>query len=104
MVLIEKIIDEAMEKGASDIHLMQETKPMYRIGNSLVKMEGGEILDTEDMYKIYNYFTQGNMAKNKFFKEHKKLDTSYEYDGINFGVNLSYSNNTPIYTMKILIL
>lgn len=88
MVDINKIIEQAVQKDASDIHLMIESKPMYRIGNSLVKMEGSTALKNEDMNNIYKNFTKGN--------------TVYEFDGINVDVNLSYANKMPVYTMKIL--
>ena len=88
MIDISKIIEQAVRKDASDIHLMVESKPMYRIGNSLVKMEGAVALKNEDMNDIYKNFTKGN--------------TVYEFDGINVDVNLSYANKMPVYTMKIL--
>ena len=49
MIDINKIVTQAVEKNATDIHLMVETKPMYRIGTSLVKMEGGVVLKHQDM-------------------------------------------------------
>ena len=88
MIDINKIITQAIEKNATDIHLMVETKPMYRIGTSLVKMEGGVALKHQDMNDIYNYFSKQNVA--------------YEFDGINVDVNLSFSNKVPVCTMKIL--
>ena len=88
MIDINKIIEQAVKKDASDIHLMVESKPMYRIGNSLVKMEGATALKNEDMNNIYKNFTKGN--------------TVYEFNGVNIDVNLSYSNKLPVYTMKIL--
>lgn len=101
MIDINKIIEQAVEKDATDIHLMLDSKPMYRIGNSLVKMQGGVILNNKDMDDIYNHFTKGNTAK-KIFVETKTLDTVYEYKGINLGINLSFANKIPVYTMKIL--
>ena len=52
MVDINKIIEQAITKNATDIHLIAESKPMYRIGNSLVKMEGSVALKNEDMNDI----------------------------------------------------
>ena len=88
MVDINKIIEQAIAKNATDIHLIAESKPMYRIGKSLVKMEGSVALKTEDMNDIYKNFTKGNMV--------------YELNGIDVDVNLSYANKIPVYTMKIL--
>jgi len=88
MIDINNIIEQAIKKDASDIHLMVESKPMYRIGNSLVKMEGANVLKNEDMNEIYKNFTKGNMI--------------YEFNDVNLDVNLSYANQMPVYTMKIL--
>lgn len=88
MVDINKIIEQAVRKDASDIHLMIESKPMYRIGNSLVNMEGATALKSEDMNNLYKSFAKGNNV--------------YEFGGINVDVNMSYANKTPVYTMKIL--
>lgn len=102
MLDIDKIISQAIKKDATDIHFVLESKPMYRIGKSLVNMEGSTKLENEDMYQIYNYVIDGNLAKEKLFNEAKTLDTIYKYNDINLGVNLSYSNRVPVCTMKIM--
>ena len=96
MIDIDNIIAQAVRKEATDIHLMVDSKPMYRIGDALVKMTGIEPLKNEDMKDIYKHFTKGNVAKKQ------NIDTIYEYNKLNVGVNLSYANNTPVFTMKIL--
>ena len=88
MVDINKIIEQALTKNVSDIHLMVESKPMYRIGCSLVKMEGATALKYEDMNELAKCFSRGN--------------TVYEFNGSNVDVNISLANKTPVYTMKIL--
>lgn len=98
MIDINEVIEQAVNKQATDIHLIPDSKPMYRIGTSLVKMEGGDVLKIEDMYQIYNYFNKGSVALDK----KQSIDTVYEYNGIDLGVNLSFANKQPIYTMKIL--
>jgi len=85
MIDIHKIIEQALDKNASDIHLMLESKPIYRIGASLVKMQECQVLQKEDMDEIYNYFTKES-SKNM----------------VNFEVNLSSANKNPVYTMKII--
>jgi len=88
MVDINKIIEQALTKNVSDIHLMVESKPMYRIGCSLVKMEGATALKYEDMNELAKCFSKGN--------------TVYEFNGVDVDVNTSLANKTPVYTMKIL--
>ena len=82
MMNLDKIIEQAVKKDASDIHLMLDNKPIFRIGDALVKMEGSIPLENNEMNKIYSYFIQGNTAKDKYFREHKKVDLLYEYNEI----------------------
>ena len=45
MILIESIIKEAIEKDASDIHLINGMKPILRIARTLVEMKDRKPLD-----------------------------------------------------------
>ena len=77
MIQIEKILKSAIEKDASDVHLICGLKPNFRIARTLIP-EGEEILTEEDMYVIYDYIVKGNIDKDNVFKETKKLDTALE--------------------------
>ena len=81
MIDIHKIVEQAIKRKAKEIHLISGSKPVFRIGNALVKMEGSAILKDEDMKQI------------KSFKKYKD---------INLSVNVSSSNNVPVVTIKIL--
>ncbi len=56
MVQIEKILDEAIERDASDIHLICGIKPTLRIIRDLVEIKDSSVLTEEDMTEIYDYF------------------------------------------------
>lgn len=101
MIQIEKILKSAIEKDASDIHLICGLKPTLRILRSLVS-EGEHILTEEDMYEIYDYIVKGNIDKDNVFKETKKLDTALELNDIRFRVNVSLSNEIPVFTLRII--
>ena len=94
MVDIHKIIEHALEKDVTDIHLISEEKPIYRVGNALVKMQTSAVLNKKDMSEIYNYFANGN--------RNNESNIKYEYKGTNFQVNLSSTNKDAVVTMKIL--
>ncbi len=102
MVQIEDLIDIAMEKEASDIHLICGLKPMLRIIRRLEPVEKYEELDEEDMYEIYDFLIKGNLDKDNVFKKTKKLDTSYEYKDIRLRVNISLSDDKPIFTLRLI--
>ena len=61
MVQIEKILQEAKERDASDVHLICGLKPMLRIIRQLVEIKSADVLNEDDMNDIYDYFIRGNV-------------------------------------------
>ena len=102
MININKILDEAIEKDASDIHFIVENKPMMRIARNLVPVESAKVLTNEDMNVIYDYLVKGNLEADKVFQETRKLDTIHEYAGLRFRVNISSTDGVPIATLRII--
>ncbi len=102
MVHMNKILDEAIKKGASDVHLICGLKPMLRILRELVEIESEDVLAEDDMTEIYDYFIRGNIDKDKIFNETRKLDMSYEYEDIRLRVNISLSNDIPLFTLRLI--
>ncbi len=102
MIEIEKILDYAIQHDASDIHFIHGLKPMVRIIRRLEEVEDTDVLTQEDMNEIYDYLVRGNIDKDTVFKETKKLDTSLEYDNLRFRVNISSSNDVPLFTLRII--
>ena len=80
MVDIDRILKNAIEKEASDIHLIAGIKPTLRVCRELEMCEDFNTLSKEDVFEIYDYFIRGNLDKDKEFKETKRLDFSYEYE------------------------
>ena len=102
MINVEKLLKLAKEKDASDIHLIHGIKPMLRIARDLVPVEESEVLTLEDLNDAYDYFIIGNLEKDETFKATKKLDTSYELYDIRFRVNVSYSDEIPTFTLRLI--
>ena len=99
---IDKIFKTAIEKDASDIHLVCDNKPFLRITRELVPIEGMIELTQEDMNEVYDYLIRGNLEKDEVFNTNRKLDTSCEYNGIRFRVNISNSGDIPVVTMRLI--
>ena len=102
MVDIDRILKIAIEKDASDIHLIGGIKPYLRIRRDLVDIDEFEELTEEDMFEIYDYFVRGNVDKDEVFKKEKKLDSSYEFEGTRIRVNISMSNELPIVVLRLI--
>ncbi len=102
MLLIENIIKDALEKDASDIHLIKGLKPILRIRRALVEISEMPVIEEIDLYDIYDYIVQGNVDKDQQYKQKRKLDTSMVYGDIRLRVNYSFSDDAPICTMRII--
>ena len=102
MIQMDDILKKAIQVDASDIHLICGLKPMLRIIRSLTPIEECAVLTEEDMLEIYDYFIRGNIDKDTTFKKTKKLDTSYEFEDIRLRVNISLSNDIPIFTLRLI--
>ena len=102
MINVNKVLDEAIEKDASDIHFIIENKPMLRISRELIPSENADVLTEEDMNEIYDYLIKGNIEADKVFQETRKLDTLLEYADLRFRVNISSTDGIPIATLRII--
>ncbi len=102
MLLIESIIKEAIERDASDIHLIKGLKPILRIRRTLTEIPDLDPLDEGDLYDIYDYIVRGNVDKDTMYKSQRKLDTSLVFNNIRLRVNCSFADDAPIYTMRII--
>ncbi len=101
MVQIERILDEAIKKDASDVHLICGLKPKLRIVRQLLDIPDTEVLTEEDMTEIYDYFIRGNVELDKVFDETRKIDMSYEYKELRLRVNISLVDDVPIFTLRV---
>ena len=102
MVDMNKVLKTAKELDASDVHLVSKLKPMLRISRELKPIEEMDVLEENDMYEIYDYFVRGNLDKDAVFKETKRLDSSYEFEDIRLRVNISYSDEVPVFTLRLI--
>ncbi len=102
MVNFDKIIKAAIEKDASDIHLIAGQHAMFRIKKALIAYEDEKELKDDDMFEICDYIINGNTDKAKSLEETRKLDTSYVCDGTRLRVNISYADEIPVFTMRII--
>ncbi len=99
---MDKILDEAIEKDASDVHLICGNKPILRIRRKLLPIEEMDVLTPDDMNEMYDYLVRGNINEDEIFQKTRKLDTSYEYKKIRLRVNISLSDDVPLCTLRLI--
>ena len=102
MIDMNKVLDIAISRDASDIHLIAGNKPMLRILRRLEPIEEMKELTEKDMIEVYDYLVKGNVEADDQYKTNRLLDTSYEHAGLRFRVNISFSSNVPVATLRII--
>lgn len=102
MINIDKIMKNAIENNASDIHLVCDRKPSVRIARVLKELEDEEVLTETDMFEIYEYFIRGNIEKDAEYQRSKQIDFSLQYGDVRFRGNISSSDDIPVLTLRII--
>ena len=101
MVELGNIIDEAIRREASDIHIVCGLKPVLRIQKSLLPSKS-PVLTEEDIYGIYDQIIDGDMNLDERYKKQKILDIAIVHRNIRLRVNVSSQNDIPLFTLRII--
>ena len=99
---LNKILDEMIDKDASDIHLICNNKPMLRIARDLIPATGSREITVDDMNEYYDELVKGDLQKDEIYRETRKLDMSYIYKDLRFRVNISSADDVPTCTMRLI--
>ena len=101
MIKMNELLDIAIEKDASDLHLINGLAPMMRVKRELTQITDQKLSES-DLYEIYDYFVRGNIDKDEIYRSTKRLDCSFEYKNIRLRVNISSFEDLPIFTLRII--
>ena len=101
MINVNKVLDLAIEKDASDIHFVEGNKPILRIARRLVPVDNQKPITENDMNDIYDFLLKGNLAADKIYQATKRVDTIHVHAGIRFRVNISGADGVPVSTLRI---
>ena len=85
MIDINNYFQEAIKKGASDIHLVGGELPVLRVHGDLVGLSDAPLDNKELSEAIYKIISK---ERRDLYDSEKELDFAYEIDGIRFRVNL----------------
>jgi len=92
MKKIDEILKYAVEKKASDIHILAKLPPFIRIDGKLIKTPFPALSNEECKKIIYEILREEQI---KIFEKTKELDFSYGIEGIGrFRINLHYQRGT----------
>lgn len=102
MIDIESILIDGVQKGASDIHIIEGSRPIFRINRILVEEESVPELTPRDIMDVYEFFIEGNEGLKHVFQREKRLDINFVIANARLRINISSANNLPIFTARII--
>lgn len=88
---IKKLLDHAIEKKASDLHIMADAPPMVRIDGKLIAINGEENTNEEKSEGYVNNLL--NTEQQAKLKADRELDFSFGYRDTRFRVNVFFQKN-----------
>ena len=95
-----KILNKGKLMKASDIHLLVDEVPIFRINGKLIKIEEYNILTEEDMKDLSSFVT--NEEDKKILENEKELDFSFKIDNINCRINIFYEKRNISISIRII--
>lgn len=95
-----KILNKGKLMKASDIHLLVDEVPIFRINGKLIKIEEYNNLTEEDMKNLSSFVT--NEEDKKILENEKELDFSFKIDNINCRINIFYEKRNISISIRII--
>jgi len=97
---IKKLLEAAISKNASDLHLNVGVAPTLRIDGRLVAIENEPVLTTE----LANKLVKSLMSEEQWqrFQVKKELDFSFSFDGTRFRTNAFYQKSELTASLRLI--
>ena len=98
---VEQLMQEALDKEASDIHLKEGNPPILRIDGELVRLEGQDALTEDDLQEMLKQIASpADIIK---FQKVMELDNSYFYEGrARFRINVCKDDGDTRIVMRLI--
>ena len=98
-----EIIRTAVDEGATDVHLIENLEPLYRINRELKRNLSVEPMNRFDLESLMEMLVDDSLSLVEQFEQNKKLDLPYELDGnVRLRINASMANGVPTFAIRII--
>ncbi len=98
-----EIINKGIELGATDIHLLEGSKPLYRVKRALITNYEVEPMTKYEMVTLLEAMVGDNEALMDKFEQTKRIDIPYDVnEGIRLRINASLSSGTPTFSIRVI--
>lgn len=98
-----EIVRNAIEQGATDIHLLQDSVPLYRIRKQLVRNESIGVMTRYELERLLETLVGDSLALVERFESTKKLDLPFDVDeNVRLRINASLASGVPVFSIRII--
>lgn len=98
-----EIVRTAVAEGATDIHLVENLHPLYRINKELKQNKDIEPMNRFDLESLMEALVDESLELVEQFEESKKLDLPFELDPqTRLRINASMSSGVPTFSIRII--
>jgi len=98
-----EIVKAGIAQGASDIHLLEDSVPLYRIRKTLVRNENIEPMNRFDLERLMETLVGDNLSLVECFEKEKRLDLPFEIDDdIRLRINASLASGVPTFSIRVI--
>lgn len=98
-----EIVNMGINQGATDIHLLQDTFPLYRIKRELIKNQMVEPMNRYDLERLLETLVGDNLGLVEKFESTKKLDLPFDInENIRLRINASLSSGVPVFSIRVI--
>jgi len=96
----EKLLEIAIKKEASDLHLIAFSQPILRITRSLCVLKNEKTLSPQDTENFA--FSLLNPFQKEIFLKEKEIDFSFDFKNTRFRTNIFYQRGTVSLALRLL--
>lgn len=97
------VVSDAMEMGATDIHLVDGLPPLFRVNKTLVRDERIEQMNKYDLEGLMEAVVGDSLELVEQFERGKCLDLPYKVnDEVRLRINGSMSKGVPTFSIRII--
>lgn len=96
------ILEHAITRNASDIHLLVGCHPMLRVAKELVSLNDMTIITEEEQRMFVRTLVNEKEEVIDLLNKERLLDVNFKYKEQRFRVNISYSMDIPTCTLRLI--
>ena len=98
-----EIVKTAVQEGATDVHLVENLQPLYRINKELRKNEDVEPMNRFDLESLMEILVDDSLELVEQFEQTKRLDIPFKLDAnVRLRINASMASGVPTFAIRII--